>query len=389
MNGVAQQGLVRFAVTKLAPKKVGPNGNDYLTPSVVSYKSGEVRVGWLGTHDRDNEALTYKVFRNFRAVTDTPVYQVTAISRFDRRQPMSFVDRTAVPGPQYNYRVYVYDPDGNYTSRGAGIVTTSNGTVQTPYQRAVLDDGPSAFYRLGDAAGATTLVDTASADNAVPAGRGHLGRRGGDRLGARDRGHLRRDNERFRRRPAAPTGTERVLGRGVVQDHDQPAAGRSSATASSAPAPRVRRGTTGTSTWTMPGGCSSGPTPHPAQRSTARRPTTTVSWHHVVATLGSGGMRLYVDGASVASRTRHHRWPDIHRDVAHRGRQPEQLAEQADQQLLRGLHRRGGDLPDRAHRPTGDRSLRRQHRGGNQLPTAEFDHTVNLREVTVRRLGLR
>ncbi len=75
MNTTAQQGLVRYAMAKDAPNKVGPNGNDQLVPKSISYTKGEARVSWQATFDRDSSRLTYKVIRDGK--TATPVYQVT------------------------------------------------------------------------------------------------------------------------------------------------------------------------------------------------------------------------------------------------------------------------------------------------------------------------
>ena len=48
VNGTAQAGLVRFAVGRIAPNRVGPSSTT-LTPSVVSLESGTVRVTWPTT----------------------------------------------------------------------------------------------------------------------------------------------------------------------------------------------------------------------------------------------------------------------------------------------------------------------------------------------------
>lgn len=298
VNGVAQQGLVRFARPGLAPRRNAPNANTGLTPSAQSYRSGQVRVGWLATFDRDNTALTYKVYRNFTSLSDTPIYETTVNSRFDKRPRLSFVDTTANPGTSYNYRVYAFDPDGNSVSRAATTVTTASSSV-TPYRAAVLDDGANAYYRLGETSG-TTALDTASSDNAVAAAGVTFGQAGA----------LAGDGNTA----AAFNGTTTGYASGQV----------------SQPAPTTFSLEAWFRTTTTRGGKIVGYADKTTDTSNANdrtiymdnaghvlfgvMPSSRISiaspatyrdgqWHHVVATLGSGGMRLYVDGAQVASRS--------------------------------------------------------------------------------------
>ena len=52
VNGTKQQGLVRFAISSIAPNKVGPTG--LVAPTVVSQSSGTARIGWETASDQDN-----------------------------------------------------------------------------------------------------------------------------------------------------------------------------------------------------------------------------------------------------------------------------------------------------------------------------------------------
>jgi hypothetical protein len=112
VNGVVQQGLVRFAVRSVAPNKVGPIKSAALTPT-VSAVLGHPRVTWGETWDEDNEALTYQVLRD-GAVVDTQ----TANSSFWQLSNLSF-DDTAVPTGSHSYVVRVTDPLGNTISSPA------------------------------------------------------------------------------------------------------------------------------------------------------------------------------------------------------------------------------------------------------------------------------
>ena len=91
VNGVAQQGLTRMAVTALSTNKRGPsyttNPDRPVPPTTaVSFASGAARVGFGTAWDYDNESLTYDVFRDNGA---TPIYttpdQVELLDAADRR----------------------------------------------------------------------------------------------------------------------------------------------------------------------------------------------------------------------------------------------------------------------------------------------------------------
>ena len=69
VNGVAQQGLTRMAVTALAPNKRGPsyttNPDRPVPPTTAtSFAAGTARVGFGTAWDYDNESLTYDVLRD-------------------------------------------------------------------------------------------------------------------------------------------------------------------------------------------------------------------------------------------------------------------------------------------------------------------------------------
>ena len=164
VNGVAQQGLVRYAVPAVAPNKVGPNVNDGLIPTVVSLSAGSVRVSWQSTFDQDNANLIYTVVRSDKPAQ--PVYETTAASTFWNRPSLGFVDRDVQAGSRYTYRVHAYDPFGNSATRSSASVTVSTDTASGGlYGDTVLADTPEHFWRLGEAAGTATGYDQAGFDD--------------------------------------------------------------------------------------------------------------------------------------------------------------------------------------------------------------------------------
>jgi PKD repeat protein len=158
VNGVAQQGLVRFAVSSIAPNKVGPKVTTTINPVVVSPRPGVARVIWGTGWDPDNETLTYNVFRVGSGTGGKPVYTTTAKSRFYNLPNLSWTETGLTPGQTYQYYVQVVDPFGNGTSSAKTSVTIANGTI-SPYANDVLNAGAASYWRLNQAAGVTTAAD--------------------------------------------------------------------------------------------------------------------------------------------------------------------------------------------------------------------------------------
>jgi hypothetical protein len=118
VNGVAQQGLVRFAVSGLAPNKMGPTLSSGTTPSVTAPSAGGVSVSWSAGWDMDNSNLTYTVRRFDQGGKSTQVHSVTSASTFWRLPTMQYTDLGVQAGATYTYQVSVADPFGNSATSG-------------------------------------------------------------------------------------------------------------------------------------------------------------------------------------------------------------------------------------------------------------------------------
>jgi PKD repeat protein len=153
VNGVAQYGLVRFAIPEIAPNKVAPIVNDALIPAVSSIARGEVRLSWTATYDYDNAHLTYKLVRD--GATATPIYTTTQYSNFYTRARMGFIDRGLVPGSTHTYRLYVSDGYGNTISRLAPTATVSSTASSDGYSEAIVESEPTYYWPLDEASGST------------------------------------------------------------------------------------------------------------------------------------------------------------------------------------------------------------------------------------------
>ncbi|GAA4359798.1 PKD domain-containing protein [Angustibacter luteus] len=162
VNGVAQQGIVRFAKRSIAPNVQGPVVKGAaLNPNAVSLSSGSVRVAWPANWDRDNEELSYDLVRD----NDTahPIYTGKQKSTFWLRPPMGFIDRGLVNGSTHRYRLVVTDPLGN-TATSENVTVVVNGGAASAYADGVLADGASQYWRLGESS-ATTAYNSAGFDD--------------------------------------------------------------------------------------------------------------------------------------------------------------------------------------------------------------------------------
>lgn len=305
VNNQPQQGLTRFAKSTLAPNARGPriDGLNF-NPTLSTPAPGQVRVRWQANWDQDNENLTYEVRRD-GAVIST----IQQASTFWRRPGMTFVDTGLTAGQSYGYRVFARDAFGN-EARSETINITATDVVTAPgaYAQSVLADGPANYWRLGDPAG-TTGVDLADSTNPLE-GKDDLKVRSGVSFGSA--GAILNDtdtaaafngtansganNPTLANRPnvfsqeawfrtSSGSGGE-IFGYGNSQagvsiDYDR--------VLYMSNAGRLYFGV-------RPGG---------GTRITINSASSynNNQWHHVVTTLGSNGMQMFVDGVLVASRT--------------------------------------------------------------------------------------
>lgn len=113
VNGVAQQGLVRFGIKEVAPNKMGPLAYKagFAIMAYPADASGNSLVRIYGTGDTDNATLTYDVYRqDGTALLATN----TMDSRFWKSGlNWTFADTGVTPGESSGYRLVVRDPFGN------------------------------------------------------------------------------------------------------------------------------------------------------------------------------------------------------------------------------------------------------------------------------------
>ncbi len=114
VNGTAQQGLVRMAVSASAPNKQGPTYTtkpDRPVPPTTATSSspGTVTVTFGTAWDYDNETLTYDVFRD-----GTTIIRSLQVKTNFWTVPNQTVTDTGLPrGSTHTYQVRIKDPFGN------------------------------------------------------------------------------------------------------------------------------------------------------------------------------------------------------------------------------------------------------------------------------------
>lgn len=157
VNGLAQQGLVRFAIRSSAPKKVGPQvTNGTSTPIVTQSAARTTRVSWTTNWDRDDTTLRYEVLRD--GVT---VARAVASNTFWNRRTLTVTD-PVIPAVTYRYAIRATDPDGNVVTSPSVKVQTASSSAYPDLVRA---DGAEHHWRLGSPAGRPQSPDSLGGDD--------------------------------------------------------------------------------------------------------------------------------------------------------------------------------------------------------------------------------
>lgn len=113
VNGVKQQGLVRFGIASVAPNQVGPDGYTYAGYGVSAAPAdskGKSKVTIYNVGDKDNVKLTYELYRTG---SSTLLASKTVSAKSWQNKPWTFTDTGVTRGTSLTYTVVVKDPYGN------------------------------------------------------------------------------------------------------------------------------------------------------------------------------------------------------------------------------------------------------------------------------------
>ncbi|WP_447647352.1 PKD domain-containing protein [Microbacterium forte] len=309
VNGGSQQGLVRYTVKSNAPNKQGPrpsqeqerqahdNGQTFSAwwaPKVNSSIPGVLRASFPTIFDRDDTDLTYRLYldsenaaglvREFKL--DTPFWQY---------QNLTASITGLAPGSAHQLRSVVSDPYGNTFKSDWVGATVAAGTA-SPYLQNVAGDDIAHLWRLGEDTGVS--VDLVGGSNLNLAGRMTRGETGAisgdtDKAIAFNTSNFAGQNNGNAYSTVAEQGSNtftveawfrttstsggKIIGFGNSQTGNSGSYDR-----------QVYMNNSGQIYF--------GVYPGDTRTVNTSQSYRDGEWHHVVASLGSDGMKLYVDG---------------------------------------------------------------------------------------------
>lgn len=298
VNGASQQGIVRFASKDVAPNKQGPQVQGGSWPlTAVSYQTGVNRLTWNANYDSDNATLHYQLFRQDLGMT-TPIHETDQVSNFWTTPGMSYRDTTADPGVTYSYRIRATDPFGNWTQSDWVPVTTATTGTSTDYDDLVLESAPVDYWPLNEANG-TAGLDWAGS-NDLKVNKATRGATGPNLVQSTTATTFSGSSGSMAVTTTSATGpqvftveawfkTSSTRG-GKVVGFGSSASGNSSSYDR-----HVYLDNSGRVTF--------GVYPGAIRAITSAAGYNDNQWHHVAASLGPDGQRLYIDGVKIGERT--------------------------------------------------------------------------------------
>ena len=280
VNGVAQQDLTAFDLhsqSSTTPRRVA-------RPTAASATVG-ARISWRATDDIDDRQLTYNVYRGSGT---TPVGTVSAASAFWNHPVLSFHDTTAVAGTSVTYRVEATD-GATSAAKSLPSVAVTAGVGPASYEAAVLADHP-AFYWQFEESGGSTVADSSGNGDDGNLTKGDLSAGGVEGSGLAMSGDDHAYESVTRTNPF-PYSLELWFASTSTSGGKLIGFGNSASGVSS----QYDRHVFMTDAGNLVFGA------YPGSTQTVSSPATynDGAWHHVVATQGTDGMSLYVDGVLV------------------------------------------------------------------------------------------
>ena len=159
VNGKAQQGLVRFPRKELSANAQGPTLFNTTYPlNVSSTQEGTVRINWQTNTDIDNRSLTYRVYRDDQLKSGL-VYETVASADAWNPYTMGFTDSGLAAGSTHRYRVAVTDPFGNIANSPWTSITVAATGTDSRYRQNTYKRQPVDYWRMDEATG-SVAADT-------------------------------------------------------------------------------------------------------------------------------------------------------------------------------------------------------------------------------------
>lgn len=298
VNGTQQQGLVRFPAPEVGPNDEGPTtfAADYPL-NVSSTEAGKVRINWSTNRDIDNDALTYKVYRDVVNGSGL-VYQTRKRANYWAPYTMGVTDSGLVPGSTHQYRVQAWDSFGNVANSPWTSITVAASGTDSAYLNAVYASQPTSYWRLGDPTGSTAADRVGFSP--LTTGSGVTENTAGAIAGDADKAVTvsGSNSQGSTSKLISPPNTFTLEGwfrtsgsfaGGRIMGFSNKQSGNSSKFDR-----LIYMDSNGRIQFGVNDGSAKVVTSPGSYRNNA--------WHHVVATLSQSGMKLYLDGAQVAQR---------------------------------------------------------------------------------------
>ncbi|TFD12068.1 hypothetical protein E3T35_08095 [Cryobacterium sp. TMT1-2-2] len=164
VNNKRQQGLVRFAVSSIAPNKEGPKatGTNF-QPTLSVPSASSVKVTWKSNYDRDNAQLTYQVLRN-----GVVVHTQTGLSADWFRPTLSWTDIGRSGGTSYTYQVRATDPFGNAVTGSSASIKATGAANKTAPDQTIAPEAPTVAPDATVTPGVAPVPDVAPAPEVQP-----------------------------------------------------------------------------------------------------------------------------------------------------------------------------------------------------------------------------
>ena len=297
-NGEFQAGLARFPVNDdQSPHQRGPETEPWrLQPSLTSPGTGVVRGAVAESWDMDNEMLTYRIIRD----GDTEILNTERASLFRNPRTVTWTDRSATPGQQHSYHVEISDGHGNVVVGESASIVVAADEALSQYADAVLTDDPQVWWRFDEESG---VPDSAGVNPAISGTGVNLGAESAMKDGSGRAAEFDTGLEANVAATSSETGRDtftaetwintksksggRILGFGLHQTGDS----------THRRYDRYDRHLYMTDSGRIAFGVD------PLEKHTVQSNDSynDGEWHHVAATLGQGGVKLYVDGKLKAS----------------------------------------------------------------------------------------
>ncbi len=284
-NGAVQQGLVRYARRDTGTGNPPEGSGSDLAFQARTTTTG-VSFSFTPTWDRDDSSLTYSVYRDEET---NPVASTTVSDRHWSLSGRTLRDSDA-PAGEHSYRLVVTDPAGNTLSTDPVTVTVGNAQGISAYDQYTLDLGATHLWTFDETEGNVLedIVGNASMTIAHGVTLGSAGARSGS-TGVTLAG--------YSSGVATSSATDRDIQTFTLETWVRTSSRRGGAIIGySSGSMRDRMLYMDTS-----GRIRFGVYPGATKAVTSTRRYNDNRWHHVVASLGAQGQRLYVDGVEVAS----------------------------------------------------------------------------------------